>query len=530
MPPLESRSSERAEASAFAHREVLAILAGVLLGMFLAALDQTIVATALPTIAGELKGAEHLSWIVAGYLLTSTASTPVYGKLSDLYGRRALFRLAIALFVAASALCALAETMTQLVLARALQGLGGGGLITMAQAVIADVISPRERGRYQAYISGVWAVASVGGPVLGGFFSDYLSWRWIFWINLPLGLAALALAHFSLRRLPRPQARRSVDYSGAMLLVGAVTSLLLVTTWGGVVMPWSSPVILGLALAGVALIALFVLQELRTAEPLLPPRLFVDRVIRVACIASFVSSMAMFGATVFLPVFLQLVMNVSASRSGLLVIPLMAGTVVGAYSAGQVMRATGHYKRLPLAGLSVVTVFFLVLATATATTPPWLAMVSMGALGIGFGLLMPAMLVSVQNAAQPRDIGAATSSIAFFRSLGGSFGVAALWSVLLASLSAALPESSGIGPEVLRGGPEALAGMAPESRAILGEALASAFHVLFLASAALTVVGFLIALRLEERTLRTTPAQARRLGTAAEVPRLNSRVPEESSE
>jgi EmrB/QacA subfamily drug resistance transporter len=316
-------ASPPATEPAFSHREVLGILSGVLIGMFLAALDQTIVATALPTIARELNGAEHLSWIVAGYLLTSTASTPVYGKLSDLFGRRALFRFAIVLFVLASALCALAQSMPQLILARALQGLGGGGLITMAQATIADVISPRERGRYQGYISGVWAVASVGGPVLGGFFAEYLSWRWVFWINLPLGLAALGIAHLSLRRLPRQRLARPIDYPGAVLLVGAVTALLLVTSWAGVVAPWTSPTILGLALAGVALVALFIVQELRAAEPLLPPRLFRDRVVRIANIASFITSMAMFGATVFLPVFLQVVMGISASRSGMLVIPLM---------------------------------------------------------------------------------------------------------------------------------------------------------------------------------------------------------------
>jgi EmrB/QacA subfamily drug resistance transporter len=493
----------------FSHREVLGILSGVLLGMFLAALDQTIVATALPTIAGELQGTEHLSWIVAGYLLTSTASTPVYGKLSDLYGRRALFRFAIVLFVVASVLCAVAQSMTQLILARALQGLGGGGLITMAQAIIADIISPRERGRYQAYISGVWAVASVGGPVLGGVFADYLSWRWVFWINLPLGLGALVIAHLSLRRLPPRRLSRPLDYVGAILLMSAVSVLLLMTSWGGVVAPWTSPLILGLALGGLTLGALFVFQELRAAEPLLPPRLFVDRVVRVANAASFITSMAMFGATVFLPVFLQLVMGISASRSGMLVIPLMGGTVIGAYSAGQVMRRTGRYKRLPLAGLTVAALAFLLFATATATTPAALPMLYMAMIGFGFGLVMPSMLVSVQNAAEPRDIGAATSSIAFFRSLGGSFGVAALWSVLLVAFADALPAGSAFGPEVLRGGPEALAGIAPETRALLTEALTSAFHVVFLVSAALAVTAFLVTLRLEDRPLRTSPAQAR---------------------
>jgi EmrB/QacA subfamily drug resistance transporter len=502
-------------APGFGHREVLGILAGVLLGMFLGALDQTIVATALPTIAGELGDTEHLSWIVAGYLLTSTASTPVYGKLSDLYGRPALLRFAIALFVVASALCALAETMPQLILARALQGIGGGGLITMAHATIADVIAPRERGRYQGYISSVWAVASVGGPVLGGVFAEYLSWRWVFWINLPLGLAALAIAHVSLRRLPRHAVKRPIDYPGAALLVGAVTSLLLLTSWAGVVAPWTSPTIIGLAAAGAVLTALFIGQELRVAEPLLPPRLFADRVVRVASVASFITSMAMFGAMVFVPVFLQVVMELGASRSGLLVIPLMAGTVVGAYSAGQVMRATGRAKRLPLTGLVVVALAFVLLATATRSTPPALAMAYMAAIGVGFGLVLPAMLVSVQNAAEPRDIGAATSSVNFFRSLGGSFGVSLLWSVLLIAFAGAVPPGSGIGPEALRGGPEALAAAAPETRALLSAALSGAFQVLFIVSAGLAALAFLVTLRLEDRALRTTPAQARAGGTGA---------------
>jgi EmrB/QacA subfamily drug resistance transporter len=517
-------------APGFSHREVLGILAGVLLGMFLGALDQTIVATALPTIAAELGGAEHLSWVVAGYLLTSTASTPVYGKLSDLYGRRALFGFAIALFVLASVLCALAQTMPQLILARALQGVGGGGLITMAHATIADVIAPRERGRYQGYISSVWAVASVGGPVLGGVFAEYLSWRLVFWINLPLGLAALAIAQVSLRRLPRHRVPRPLDYPGAVLLVGAVTALLLLTSWAGTAAPWTSPTIIGLAVAGAALTALFIGQELRAAEPLLPPRLFADPVVRVASLASFITSMAMFGAMVLVPVFLQVVMGMGASRSGLLVIPLMGGTVIGAYSAGQVMRATGRAKLLPLAGLAVVATAFLLLATASPTTPAALAMAYMGTIGLGFGLVLPAMLVSVQNAAEPRDIGAATSSVNFFRSLGGSFGVAILWSVLLVAFAGALPPGSGIGAEALRGGPEALAGAAPETRALLQGALGGAFRVLFLVSAGLAALAFLVTLRLEDRALRTTPAQAPAGGTGAEPPRWERGAPEEPSE
>src|SRR6185312_1018117 len=263
----------RAAGGAFSHREILVILSGVLLGMSLAALDQSIVATALPAIAGELHGLERLSWIVSAYLLTSTASTPIYGKLSDLYGRRVLLQIAIAIFVVASVLCAAAQDMPQLIAARALQGLGGG-LISMAQAVIADVISPRERGRYQGYLSGMWATASVGGPVLGGFFVDYLSWRWVFWINLPVGIAAFILCRRALARLASPRQRRRIDYLGATLLTAGVADLLLVASWGGTTFAWTSATLIGLMAAALPLVGGFMLQELRAAEPIMPPRLF----------------------------------------------------------------------------------------------------------------------------------------------------------------------------------------------------------------------------------------------------------------
>src|SRR5690242_4750554 len=271
---------QAAEGQAFSHREVLGILSGILLGMMLAALDQSIVATALPAIATELHGLEHLSWIVAAYLLTSTASTPIYGKLSDLYGRRLLLELAIAIFVLASLLCGFARTMPELILARAAQGLGGGGLISMAQAIIADVIAPRERGRYQAYLSGVWATASVGGPVLGGLFVDYLTWRWVFWINLPLGIAALILCRRSLGKLAVNRTRRRIDYLGAVLLTVTVTDLLFIATSAGTAFAWTSRVTLALLAAAQPLIAACIVQELRASEPILPPRLFVNPIIR----------------------------------------------------------------------------------------------------------------------------------------------------------------------------------------------------------------------------------------------------------
>lgn len=499
--------SGAAAARPFSHREILGILSGILLGMMLAALDQSIVTTALPAIAGELGGFDRLSWVVAGYLLTSTASTPIYGKLSDLYGRRSMLEIAITLFVAASVLCGLAQTMPELIAARTLQGLGGGGLISMAQAIIADVISPRERGRYQAYLSGVWATASVGGPVLGGVFVDYLSWRWVFWINLPVGIAAFVLCRRGLAALVTQRARRRIDYLGAVLLTLAVTDLLLIFTWGGTVYAWSSPRLLSLIAVAPLLLAAVVLQELRAAEPVLPPRLFANPVVRVANLASFIVAMAMFGGIVLLPVFLQLVTGVGAGHSGLLLIPLMGGSVVGAFAAGQMMRWTGRYKVFPLIGLAAGALAFAAMATMDAATAPSTAMVYMGLLGVGLGSSMPVMLVAVQNATEARDIGVATATVAFFRSLGGSFGAAILWSIFLAALARGLAAAGGVpGAALLQSGPDAAARLPVQQHALLVPALVGAFHLVFAIGAAMLALSVLISAFLRELPLRTTPA------------------------
>jgi EmrB/QacA subfamily drug resistance transporter len=499
-----------AEGRSFSHREVLRILSGVLLGMLLAALDQTVVATALPAIAGELNGLEHLSWIVAGYLLTSTASTPIYGKLSDLYGRRLMLQIAIVLFVAASLLCGLAQSMVQLILARALQGLGGGGLISMAQAIIADVIAPRERGRYQAYLSGVWATASIGGPVLGGVFVDHLSWRWVFWINLPVGVAAFLLCRRALAALVTPRARRRIDYLGCALLTAAVADLLLIATWGGIALAWTSPTLLSLIAAAPPLVALFIVQELRAPEPILPPRLFANPVIRIANLASFIVAMAMFGGVMMLPVFLQLVVGVGAGRSGILLTPFMGGSVVGAFGAGQMMRLTGRYKAMPLIGLSLSVLAFALLATMDAATTPATAMIHMGLLGVGLGMSMPVMLVAVQNAADARDIGTATATVAFFRSLGGSFGAAILWSIFLVALGRALAETGGDGAGIalLQGGPGAAAQLPAAERALLVPALVRAFHLVFGIGAVIASLSVAATVFLKELPLRTTAGRA----------------------
>jgi EmrB/QacA subfamily drug resistance transporter len=492
----------------WSHRDIKRIVSGVMLGMLLAAFDQTVVVTALPTMAAELNGLQHLSWIVTAYLLTSTASTPIYGKLSDHYGRRRLFEIAIAVFVASSALCALAQTMDQLIAARALQGIGGGGLISMAQAILADVIAPRERGRYQAYMSGTWALASIGGPAMGGFFVEYLTWRWVFWINLPIGIFALLACRHALRRLVTRGGLQRIDYLGAALLIVAVTLLLLVAASGGTELPWTSPEILGSLAVSIVLLLAFALQELRARDPILPPRLFLNPVIRVANLISFVVSMAMFGASVLLPVFLQLVSRIGAGNSGLLLIPLLGGSVAGSFAASQRMRHTGRYKQAPIVGLAVSTVGWLLLATMTQTTPGWLAGIYMGLLGAGIGSAMPMMMVATQNAAETRDIGVATASVTFFRSLGGSFGAAILWSILVYALGRHLAAMGAGGPEsgaaLLRsGGPASTA--LPEA---LVPALAQSFSLVFIIGAAITAVSLVLICLIKEIPLRTTPARA----------------------
>lgn len=494
------------------HREVLGVISGILLGMLLAALDQTVVATALPAMAADLHGIEHLSWIVTAYLLTSTASTPIYGKLSDLYGRRHLLEAAIIFFVIASALCALAQTMGQLIVARALQGLGGGGLMAMAQAVIADVIAPRERGRYQGYFSAVWALASVGGPIMGGFFVQYLSWRWVFWINLPVGALAFLLCHRALAHLVAHRARRRIDVLGAVLLVPAVTSLLLVASWGGSEMPWTSSTILGLIAGGAVLVAAFALQELRAPEAILPPRLFSNTVIAVANVMSAIISMGVFGGAMLLPVFFQLVDGVSPGNSGVLLAPLMGGVVLGAFPAGQAMRWSGRYRWILFLGLPMAIVGFVLMATMDEATSPALSMLYTLIVGIGLGTTFPTLLVSVQNAAEARDIGVATASVAFFRSLGGAFGAAILWSILLWDLGRRLAAigltKAGLADDLLHGkvlhGRTAAAPMPAAAHDAVVAALGQSFHVIFLVIAAITGLGLVVLVFLKELPLRTT--------------------------
>ncbi len=495
----------------FTHRETIIIIAGLMLGMFLAALDQTIVATALPRMAADLQGVSHLSWVVSAYLLTSTAVTPIYGKLSDLFGRKIMLQIAVSLFVLTSLLCGIANSMVQLIVFRALQGLGGGGLLAMAHATIADVISPRERGRYQGYIASVFAAASVVGPVLGGLFVDHLTWRWVFWINLPIGIGALIASQVTLKRLVSKRVRHKIDYLGAVLIVSAVCCVLLLTTMGGEEVPWDSLTIKALGAGAVMLFVGCVVQERRASEAILPPRLFHNSVFVVASMTNLLASICMLGGIVFMPLFLQLVYSMQADASGLMLIPLTGGTVTGAISSGQLVARIGRYKRFPLIGLATTCAGLLMLTTVTPATPLALVCVYLAINGLGIGLIMPSLLVAVQNSVDIRDLGTGTASITFFRSMGGSFGVALFGAVLIGRLNgliAKLPggEALGASPgtDLLHAGPDAVASVPEALRAPVAAVMAEAFHDVFWLGAGLSLTAFMITLFLKELPLRTT--------------------------
>ncbi len=517
MPEAPISQPPASAAAGFSYRETVVILAGLMFGFFLAALDQTIVATALPRMSADLHGVEHLSWIVSAYLLTSTAATPIYGKLSDLYGRKVMLDAAIIIFLLTSLLCAIATSMGQLIAFRALQGLGAGGLISMCHAVIADVISPRERGRYQAYIAGAFFVAALVGPVLGGFFADYLSWRWIFWINLPIGAIALYMSHRTLRRLTVHHIRHRIDVLGAVLIVSAVCCILMVTTMGGKDVPWDSPVIKLLVGASVVLFLLCLVQERMASEPILPPRLFAITVFVVANIINALTSLIMLGAIILVPLFLQLVFGLAAANSGLLLIPLTATMSLAAIYAGRRIARTGRYKALPAAGMLLTGACLAGLAFVGASTPLAVAGTLIAGCGIGVGLVGPVMMVAIQNAVQARDLGTATSSISFFRSLGGSFGVALFSAVLIARLNGLLGDIPGHealgdspGLQLLRAGTRALT-LAPEAlQPIVADAVTAAFHTVFALGAGLALLCFVAVLFLKEVPLSTTPAALER--------------------
>jgi EmrB/QacA subfamily drug resistance transporter len=502
-------------------RALWTVFGALMLGMFLAALDQTIVSTALPTIVGQLGGLSHLSWVVTSYLLASTVSTPIYGKLGDMFGRKPVFLAAILIFLAGSMLAGLSQSMIQLVAFRALQGAGAGGLMVGAQAIIGDIVPPRDRGRYMGLIGSVFAVASVAGPLLGGFFVDNLSWRWVFYINMPIGALAVAIVIFKLH-LHTPTTRHRIDFLGAALLTAAVGSLILLTTWGGNQYAWGSSTIIALGIAGVLLLAAFVWQERRAQEPIVPLSLFRSRTFVVSNAMGFTIGMAMFGSIIFIPLFLQLVYGASPTSSGLRMLPLMAGLLVASIASGRAISRMGRYKIFPIAGTATLVVGMFMLSRLTVSTPPWLASVYMLVVGVGIGLVMQVLVLIVQNDARRDEIGVATSTATFFRSVGGSFGVAIFGTIFASRLAGQLAHFPHSVTARLGSGvhlsPAQAAQLPPKIHADFLYAFAHALHGAFLFGMVIAVIPFALSWLIKEQPLRTTVEQP--LETAPEPAKI----------
>jgi EmrB/QacA subfamily drug resistance transporter len=489
------------------HRQVLTVFSGLLLAMLLAALDSTIVATALPTVVGELGGLEHLAWVVTAYLLAQTVVTPLYGKLGDLYGRKVILQSGIVLFLIGSVLCGMSQSMTQLILFRAIQGLGGGGLMVTAQAVVGDIVPPRDRGRYQGIFGAVFGVSSVAGPLLGGYFTTHLNWRWIFYINLPLGALALGVIAATLPSRAE-RVSHAVDYVGATLLAAALSAVVLFTDLGGVAYPWSSPPMLGLAALAVASLAGFLRAESRAKEPVLPLRLFANRTFTVTVAVGLVVGMAMFGSVTYLPLFLQVVNGATPTSSGLQMVPMMGGMLFTSILSGQLISRWGRYRVFPIGGTAVMAVGLYLLSRMDADTTVLGASVDMLVLGLGLGMVMQVLVIAVQNSVDYRDLGVATSGATLFRLIGGSIGTSVFGAIFAGGLDRHLERllpgtSAGQGAAV---SPQMIAGLDPAIRALYVEAFTASLRTVFLAAAAVALVGFVLTWFVPERPLRESVA------------------------
>ncbi|WDG33673.1 MFS transporter [Streptomyces sp. CA-278952] len=490
------------------HRSVLVAIGALLLGMLLAALDQTIVSTALPTIVSELGGLDHLSWVVTAYLLAATAATPLWGKLGDQYGRKKLFQTAIVIFLIGSALCGVAQNMPQLIGFRALQGLGGGGLMVLSMAIVGDLVTPRERGKYQGLFGAVFGVTSVLGPLLGGFFTEHLSWRWVFYINLPIGVVALvviaAVLHIPVRR-----EKHTIDYLGTFLIAAVATALVLVASLGGTTWAWSSPQIIGLAVLAVVLLVAFIAVERRAAEPVLPLQLFRIRTFALVAVISFVIGFAMFGAMTYLPTFLQVVHDITPTMSGVHMLPMVFGLLITSTGSGQIVSRTGRWKVFPVLGTAITAVGLLLLHQLDENSSTWLMSAFFFVFGAGLGLVMQVLVLVAQNSVSYQDLGVATSGVTFFRSIGSAFGVAIFGTIfanrLTGQLTGALAGQSlppGVDAGRLAADPRAIGQLPADLRPSVLGAYSTSITDVFLYAVPVVLLAFVLAWFLREDKLR----------------------------
>ena len=497
------------------------VFGGLLLVMLLAALDQTIVATALPTIVGDLGGLSHISWVVTAYLLAQTAVTPLYGKLGDMYGRKVVLQGGLIVFLIGSALCGQSQSLDELIAFRALQGLGGGGLMVSAQAAIGDVVPPRERGRYTGLFGAVFGLASIAGPLLGGFLTSDFSWRWIFYVNLPLGIIAFFVLAATLPTVSE-RVHHVVDYLGTALLAAGLTAIVLAASLGGTSYAWGSPLIVGLAIAGVLLLVAFALAERRAAEPVLPPRLLTNRVFAVTGAVGFVVGFALFGAVTYLPLFLQVVKGATPTGSGLQLLPLMGGLLITSILSGQLITRTGRYKPFPIAGTAVMTLGLYLLSTMSTSSSTLEISLFMFVLGLGLGMVMQVLILAVQNAVDYADLGVATSGATLFRSIGGSLGTAVLGAIFANRLSnelkRALPAGAAHASSGSEVNPKAIAKLPPMLRGGYLHAFTHALSTVFLVASAVAVVAFAFSWFIRQLPLRETVASAD-MGDAFASPR-----------